>query len=153
MFRPFSLSGDRIWRKCMDAIVERTRKLRNYYNNRDKYNAQRREHRRLPEVRAKEREYDRRWRAEHPEEYQAQLRRKSKARLTLRFQIFQRDGFQCCYCGRKPPEVTLHVDHLHPVSEGGTNDPSNLVTACSHCNWGKADVLLASSAQSARLRG
>jgi len=137
----------------MDLVAERARKLRNYYKHRGKYLAQKREHRNLPEVRARQAAYDQKWRAEHPDEYQEQLRRKSKARLTLRFRIFQRDGFQCRYCGRKPPEVVLHIDHIHPVSKGGENDPTNYATACSDCNWGKSDVLLDLTAQSVRLRG
>src|SRR5262249_12475071 len=32
--------------------------------------------------------------------------------LTLRFEVFRRDDFRCTYCGRKPPEVVLHVDHV-----------------------------------------
>jgi hypothetical protein len=34
--------------------------------------------------------------------------------------------------------VKLHVDHVTPVALGGTDDPSNLVTACADCNSGKA---------------
>ena len=57
----------------------------------------------------------------------------------LRFEILKRDKFTCCYCGRKAPDVVLHVDHLVPVSKGGTNDPLNLITACADCNGGKSD--------------
>jgi 5-methylcytosine-specific restriction endonuclease McrA len=59
--------------------------------------------------------------------------------LSLRFAILERDAFACRYCGRKPPEVELEVDHLVPRSAGGTDDPSNLVTACFDCNRGKKD--------------
>lgn len=58
----------------------------------------------------------------------------------VRFQVLQRDGFRCQYCGRSPvdsPSVRLHLDHRKPVARGGTNDPDNLVTACSICNLGK----------------
>lgn len=58
----------------------------------------------------------------------------------VRFQVLQRDGFRCQYCGRSPvdsPSVRLHLDHRLPVARGGTNDPDNLVTACSICNLGK----------------
>jgi hypothetical protein len=55
----------------------------------------------------------------------------------LRFEVLQRDNFTCRYCGRKAPEVKLHIDHVHPISEGGTNDIDNLVTACQECNSGK----------------
>lgn len=39
-----------------------------------------------------------------------------------RFDIFKRDGFTCQYCGKQPPGVVLHVDHITPVSKGGTNN-------------------------------
>ncbi|HQY30830.1 MAG TPA: HNH endonuclease, partial [Thermomicrobiales bacterium] len=55
----------------------------------------------------------------------------------LRFEVFQRDGFTCQYCGRKPPEVTLHVDHKVPVAKGGSNHSDNLVSSCVECNLGK----------------
>jgi 5-methylcytosine-specific restriction endonuclease McrA len=35
--------------------------------------------------------------------------------------------------------VELHVDHVIPVSLGGTNEPWNLVAACVPCNLGKAN--------------
>ncbi len=54
-----------------------------------------------------------------------------------RFEIFKRDGFTCIYCGRIPPEVVLHVDHVIPVSKGGTGEDHNLVTSCKECNIGK----------------
>jgi len=55
----------------------------------------------------------------------------------LRFQILARDKFICQYCGRGAPDVMLEVDHKIPVSEGGTNEPDNLITACVACNRGK----------------
>lgn len=59
-----------------------------------------------------------------------------------RFKILQRDGFRCCYCGRTPPEVTLHVDHIVPRSKGGSDHPENLQASCDTCNLGKAARLL-----------
>lgn len=60
----------------------------------------------------------------------------------LRFAILERDGFTCRYCGRRPPDVTLEVDHVAPKSRGGSNHPSNLVAACYECNRGKRDLHL-----------
>lgn len=60
----------------------------------------------------------------------------------LRFHVLARDGFTCRYCGRKAPYVELHVDHVHPRVEGGTDDPENLVTACLDCNLGKGTRVL-----------
>lgn len=58
---------------------------------------------------------------------------------TKRFNVFKRDGFQCQYCGRQPPEVVLEVDHVVPQSKGGGDDALNLLTACFECNRGKRD--------------
>jgi hypothetical protein len=61
----------------------------------------------------------------------------------VRFEIFKRDQFQCAYCGRTPPAVILEVDHIVAVSNGGNNDPVNLVTSCFDCNSGKSNTPLA----------
>lgn len=57
-----------------------------------------------------------------------------------RFEVLTRDGFRCNSCGRhaKRDGVVLHVDHVHAVSKGGTNDDANLQTLCEDCNLGKA---------------
>lgn len=55
----------------------------------------------------------------------------------VRFDVFKRDGFCCAYCGNKPPTVVLEVDHINPVSAGGSNSIDNLITACFDCNRGK----------------
>lgn len=58
---------------------------------------------------------------------------------SVRFRIFARDGFKCRYCGASSANVVLVVDHVMPVAEGGTNDDTNLITACEPCNQGKSD--------------
>ncbi len=68
--------------------------------------------------------------------------KRTQVSTRARFEIFKRDGFTCQYCGSTPPTVVLHVDHIHPVSKGGKNDKSNLVTSCSSCNLGKSDIPL-----------
>lgn len=64
----------------------------------------------------------------------------------LRFSIFARDSFTCRYCGRQSDQVTLQVDHVVPVCEGGTNDETNLVTACIDCNQGKSGIPISQAA-------
>jgi len=56
---------------------------------------------------------------------------------TLRFETFKRDNFQCQYCGRTPPEVTLEIDHIQPRKKKGKDNPENLITSCFDCNRGK----------------
>lgn len=58
----------------------------------------------------------------------------------IRYEVLRRDGFACRYCGAMAPDVKLTVDHVMPVALGGTDDPTNLVTACADCNAGKASV-------------
>lgn len=49
--------------------------------------------------------------------------------------VFLRDHFMCQYCGTRSD--TLHCDHRHPYSRGGSDDFSNLVAACPRCNLRK----------------
>lgn len=58
---------------------------------------------------------------------------------SVRFEVFKRDSFCCQYCGASAPEVLLQIDHIKPVSKGGTNDITNLLTCCAGCNSGKSD--------------
>jgi 5-methylcytosine-specific restriction endonuclease McrA len=56
-------------------------------------------------------------------------------RRERRLAIYLRDGLACVYCGVGLEEgVTLSLDHLTPHSQGGSNESSNLVTACRKCN-------------------
>jgi hypothetical protein len=66
----------------------------------------------------------------------------------LRFDVFKRDDFTCAYCGSTPPSVVLQVDHIFPVSQGGTNSIDNLITSCQPCNIGKGATDLSAIPQS-----
>ena len=60
----------------------------------------------------------------------------------LRRKVFFRDRHTCQECGASRGEndnLMLQVDHIVPVSKGGTDDFDNLVTLCSDCNLGKSD--------------
>jgi 5-methylcytosine-specific restriction endonuclease McrA len=51
--------------------------------------------------------------------------------------IYSEQEGRCFYCG-----ITLHeyeVDHMHPLSRGGSNNPDNLCCSCMTCNRSKAD--------------
>jgi 5-methylcytosine-specific restriction endonuclease McrA len=71
--------------------------------------------------------------------------RRFRRQVTNTF-LFARDGYSCQYCGRHRRELgyreSLTRDHVTPISRGGDNDWSNVVTACSKCNLKKADRLL-----------
>ena len=48
--------------------------------------------------------------------------------------VYQRDGYQCVYCGATD---LLSLDHIIPLSRGGSNTPENLATCCKPCNSSK----------------
>ncbi|MCK5488235.1 MAG: HNH endonuclease [Desulfobacterales bacterium] len=50
-------------------------------------------------------------------------------------QIFKRDGGKCVYCNSVD---NLVVDHILPISQGGTDDELNLAASCRQCNSGKS---------------
>lgn len=60
----------------------------------------------------------------------------------VRFEVLKRDKFTCQYCGAQAPDVVLNIDHIKPISKGGTNEISNLITSCFDCNSGKSDIEL-----------
>lgn len=104
------------------------------------------------------REFQRRFRAEHPEKAR-RLRREQMARYgpeyRHRWNHYNRlrrlavavpdevaneyalilRGDPCCYCG-KPMG---HIDHIQPIARGGTGEWDNLTAACALCNQSKKD--------------
>jgi len=57
-------------------------------------------------------------------------------------ELFRRDGLTCMYCLTTMPIRQLTRDHIIPLSRGGLDQWSNVVTACRSCNQRKADSLL-----------
>jgi len=56
-----------------------------------------------------------------------------------RAKVFKRDGYTCFYCGHNKVQ-NLSLDHITPKSKGGSDNPSNLLTACKKCNNMKGDM-------------
>jgi 5-methylcytosine-specific restriction endonuclease McrA len=52
--------------------------------------------------------------------------------------LFQRDGHICLYCGGRFSGRNLSRDHVRPISQGGEDNWTNVVTACVRCNNFKA---------------
>ena len=71
--------------------------------------------------------------------------RRFRRQVTNTF-LFARDGYRCMYCGRTQyelrPREALTRDHVIPISRGGLNVWTNVVTACSPCNTRKSNHLL-----------
>lgn len=53
---------------------------------------------------------------------------------------YDRQKGECYYCGQKVGS-TYHVDHIIPISRGGSNGTENLVISCPRCNMSKNDKL------------
>ena len=96
------------------------------------------------ENREKDRTHKRRWGRDNPEARRAnwhRYRSRSKSapgsftveQMRARFAFF---GDRCAYCGSTEK---LTIDHVIPLSRGGTNWPSNLRPACRSCNSAKRD--------------
>lgn len=51
----------------------------------------------------------------------------------------------CTYCGSRPPDVELDIDHILPRDKGGTDDDKNLQVLCHKCNRAKGNHLLPSA--------
>lgn len=49
---------------------------------------------------------------------------------------------RCAYCLQDLNELGYHVDHVQPLSRGGSNGPENILLACHDCNLNKGDKLL-----------
>jgi len=48
---------------------------------------------------------------------------------------------RCYLCGKLIPIGHRHVDHIIPLSKGGSHIPSNLAVACDYCNMSKHDKM------------
>ncbi len=58
----------------------------------------------------------------------------------LRYETLKKHNHQCQSCGATVEDgAKLEVDHIVPVSKGGTNEPENLQVLCKTCNIGKSD--------------
>jgi 5-methylcytosine-specific restriction endonuclease McrA len=71
------------------------------------------------------------------------LRQQERNRMSasLRYRVLSRDDSRCTRCGATPQThgVSLHVDHIVPVSMGGKTELANLQTLCAPCNLGKSN--------------
>lgn len=95
--------------------------------------------------RAEHPEYDKAWRKAHPEASQIKqarrVARKKNAPINdltkAQWQVIKEHyKHRCVYCGRKMQRLTM--DHITPLSKGGSHTVSNIVPACMTCNIKKS---------------
>lgn len=55
--------------------------------------------------------------------------------------IYDRQNGLCAYCGQHRNIKYMTVDHIIPLSKGGTDSLDNLQCTCKKCNGLKSDML------------
>lgn len=55
----------------------------------------------------------------------------------MRSELKKEWNYQCAYCGVKENGKKLTIDHIIPLTKGGTDDWFNLIPACRSCNLSK----------------
>ena len=58
-----------------------------------------------------------------------------------RYLVYNRAEGKCSICGQFIPLQDYTIDHIVPLSKGGTNDLDNLQACCSFCNKAKDDSI------------
>jgi 5-methylcytosine-specific restriction endonuclease McrA len=59
--------------------------------------------------------------------------------------LFNRDNWQCQYCGIKLEWSSITIDHITPRCRGGTTTWKNCVASCKRCNSKKGSRTLSES--------
>lgn len=139
----------------------RVRDRERYYASHEAVLAKRKAYRAAnPEVGAKAAEVARSWREQNPERFKASrdrwrrenwdkvldsnARRRAQIRTTeverfSRSQIYDRDGGRCHICGKSVAREDFVIDHLVPLSKGGTHTRDNVRVAHDSCNLRRSD--------------
>lgn len=78
------------------------------------------------------------WLKELEQKYYSKLRRKRTCYLNkqVRLDILKKYKFTCVTCKSKE---NLSIDHIHPVSKGGSDEFKNLQVMCRSCNSRKSN--------------
>lgn len=156
--REKNIEYNREWRKANPEYhSEYNKRWRN--ENEGAYRAYYRQYRidNLKKVRAayaaweaKNPNYGTLWAQRNPERSrEITRRRRARLRAVPTFEVTERDiekmfnrfSGRCAYCKESLGE-NYHIDHVMPVSLGGSNGIGNLVPACPPCNVSKYNYLL-----------
>lgn len=118
-----------------DELVENRENRRRYQQEMEEKRIQQEEQKKKEEAERQARKV-----REEEQRKEAIKRERSKLNASLRYDVLKRDNFRCVICGRSAADgVTLHVDHIKPISKGGKTELNNLRTLCDYCNLGKSD--------------
>lgn len=92
--------------------------------------------------------YAKRWRAAHPENVKASTQNRRARFLNAPgeftkadvLRIYAAQGGECHWC-KAPLNNRFDIDHIIPLSQGGSNFPVNICCACPTCNTAKGAKL------------
>lgn len=74
---------------------------------------------------------------QNPEISGIQYQQGSLKGYQVREYLLEKWGRKCSYCGKT--DVPLQIEHIQPLSKGGSNRVSNLCNSCSKCNQKKGN--------------
>lgn len=63
-------------------------------------------------------------------------------KLTIKRMILEKTGGVCAKCGRRLTLEKTTIDHFMPKYRGGTDEISNLIPMCKHCNKQKGSRIV-----------
>ncbi|SAL52453.1 HNH endonuclease [Caballeronia concitans] len=86
----------------------------------------------------KKKEQELRARAANNEKERRQQAQAIRKRFQKQFSILP----NCPYCFEALTITDAHLDHIYPVSKGGTSREANLVLVCAQCNLAKKNMVL-----------
>lgn len=151
-FTVSTMTKDGLGSRCKTCKAAHSREYR--ISNRETVNA------RARAIRNKERRSaaNRKWASSNIESVRANTNRRRARRIAAEGhytaadveRLYKAQKGKCYYCGVKVGK-TYHVDHVIPLSRGGSNWPENLVIACPPCNTSKNDRLPHEWAKGGRL--
>jgi 5-methylcytosine-specific restriction endonuclease McrA len=130
------------------ASIERNRER---HRERTRISARRYYYEHLEVMRARARERGKQRR--HTYNFDLDKKRESVARRRARIKgtqveridralVYDRFAGRCYLCGREVPRDGWHLEHIIPVSKGGSHTYTNVAVACPACNFAKAGRLL-----------
>lgn len=70
-------------------------------------------------------------------QFRDRMRRTWGSLTALRRVLYARDGGRCYWCGQPMAFAESTIEHIVPMSAGGSGELTNLTVACVQCNSGR----------------
>lgn len=74
--------------------------------------------------------------------YRRRIEKRVQFTNEQKIEMLQKSKFRCCHCGKKIDiGHDFSVEHVIPLSKGGSNEPSNMIALCNRCNYLKGNMV------------